>query len=413
MFRSEKTQVVDIEGKLDACCVLPSPLPGAAAGSFNIVNDSGDLQSPAAASSSVDTVSRDSRKAASASEPKKRPSGSGDGGKGRCANLLRGSGASAVLKVLATAGSDPSPTTALIVADDTGSVSRRCLTTGESLGSSYKLEQPPQQHSSALATVLIGLSPSKEPSAVQTLYVIEKENQLVALDAETMQPKQVFTGADNGHDGAARCMAVSPANDVVITGHDCQRVVVWSVADGARQSAFTHNGDGGSPDAAVTSVEISPDGSLLVVGDAAGTATLYELAEQRELLTYDVVGNTGSAEAIDDGHGSDDAAAAVAVTHLLFSPTRYWLACATAAGSIIVYDLENRDIVVSTTHATFHSDDGEGGGGADAAVLSVWKNPSRRPRSGVRSMAFSADGLNLFAVRHDGSSTRISLDGEN
>lgn len=125
----------------------------------------------------------------------------------------------------------------------------------------------------------------------------------------------------SGHTDWVSCVRFSPAVNqplVVSGGHD-GKVKVWSLAQpnwGLKASLDAHDGY-------VSSVCISPDGSLCASGGKDGVASLWDLTDSKKLYSL--------------GEGGEP------INALVFSPNRYWLSVAVGS-KIQVYDLESRNM---------------------------------------------------------------------
>jgi guanine nucleotide-binding protein subunit beta-2-like 1 protein len=136
------------------------------------------------------------------------------------------------------------------------------------------------------------------------------------------EEKGVFDAERKGHNDWVSCVRFTPdkAKNVVVTGGHDGKVKTWSLGQdwGHKHTFDAHDGY-------VSSICISPDGSLCASGGKDGVATLWDLTETRRLYDFS---NGGP------------------ISYLVFSPDRYWLSV--AAGSVItVYDLESRSVAAT------------------------------------------------------------------
>ena len=106
----------------------------------------------------------------------------------------------------------------------------------------------------------------------------------------------------------------------------------------------------------ITTVTVSPDGSLCASGGKDGITMLWDLNEGKHLYSL----------------GAGDI-----INALVFSPNRYWL-CAATSSCIKIFDLESKSIVDELK--------------PDFAAASA---KAREPE--CMSLAWSADGQTLFA----------------
>lgn len=117
------------------------------------------------------------------------------------------------------------------------------------------------------------------------------------------------------------CVRFSPAptEPVVVSGGHDGKVKVWSLSQpwSLKHTIDAHPGY-------VTSVCISPDGSLCASGGKDGVASLWDLAEKKDLYSL--------------GDKGDEP-----INSLVFSPNRYWLSVA-IGDQIRVYDLAQRKL---------------------------------------------------------------------
>jgi len=123
------------------------------------------------------------------------------------------------------------------------------------------------------------------------------------------------------HSDWVSCVRFSPARDesVVVSGGHDGKVKVWSLS-GNWSNKHTIDAHPGY----VTSVCISPDGSLCASGGKDGVASLWDLTDTKHLYSL--------------GDKGDEP-----INSLVFSPNRYWLSVA-IGDEIRVYDLETRKL---------------------------------------------------------------------
>ncbi|KAF7731802.1 cross-pathway control WD-repeat protein cpc2 [Apophysomyces ossiformis] len=158
---------------------------------------------------------------------------------------------------------------------------------------------------------------------------------------------------EDGHSEWVSCVRFSPnpANPVIVSGGWDKIVKVWDLTKFKLRTNFIgHNGY-------VSTVTISPDGSLCASAGKDGVVMLWDLNESKHLYSLE---------------------AGDVVNALTFSPNRYWL-CAATASSIKVWDLESKSIVDELR----------------PEFSQVGKRKARDPE--CLSVAWSADGHTLFS----------------
>jgi guanine nucleotide-binding protein subunit beta-2-like 1 protein len=130
----------------------------------------------------------------------------------------------------------------------------------------------------------------------------------------------------DAHQGGVTCMRLSPSTKTILCtgGHD-HAVKVWRVKKkrGRGYRARCLHTMTGHTDC-VTSLAISPDGSLCASSSKDGTARVWDLLGGQHL--WDFSGSGGSGDP---------------VNQIAFSPVRYWMVLATESG-VRVFDLETR-----------------------------------------------------------------------
>ncbi|KAE9547980.1 hypothetical protein FO519_008813 [Halicephalobus sp. NKZ332] len=159
------------------------------------------------------------------------------------------------------------------------------------------------------------------------------------------------TIVDECHSDWVSAVRFSPSvgNPAIVSGGWDRVVKVWNLSNCRLKT--NHIGHTGF----VSTVTVSPDGSLCASGGKDGASMLWDLNEGKHLYTL---------------HGNQ------LVNSLAFSPNRYWL-CAAVGPSIKVWDLETKSAI-------------------DELKLDV---SGGKQKSGAEctSLAWSADGQTLFA----------------
>jgi len=164
-----------------------------------------------------------------------------------------------------------------------------------------------------------------------------------------------YTIQDEGHSDWVSCVRFSPntQNPIIVSCGWDKIVKVWNLTNcKLKTNHFGHS-------AFVSTVGVSPDGSLCASGGKDGQAMLWDLNEGKHLYTLD---------------GGD------AITSLCFSPNRYWL-CAATGPCIKIWDLEGKVVV-------------------DELKQDVLSSSGHPPN--CTSLAWSSDGQTLFAGYTDG-----------
>jgi guanine nucleotide-binding protein subunit beta-2-like 1 protein len=160
-----------------------------------------------------------------------------------------------------------------------------------------------------------------------------------------------------GHTDWASCVRFSPAVDkptIVSCGWD-RRVRVFDLKE--CKLRFDLRGHSGY----LSTVTVSPDGSLCASGGQDGAALLWDLGEGRRLYSLD---------------------AGEPIHALCFSPNRYWL-CAATSGCVKVWDLETKSVV-------------------DEVRPDFPEVGKKAFRHHATCLAWSADGSTLYAGYTDG-----------
>jgi guanine nucleotide-binding protein subunit beta-2-like 1 protein len=166
----------------------------------------------------------------------------------------------------------------------------------------------------------------------------------------------VYTLDKDCHTDWVSCVRFSPAvqSPVIVSGGWDNVVKVWSLAD--FRCLHTLKGHTGY----VSTVTVSPDGSLCASGGKDGVAKLWDLNRGESL--YELPCNE-------------------TINQLAFSPNRYWL-CAATETTIHIWDLESK---------------------ATIAELTAPKSEEKKSSPECLSVAWSADGSTLFAGFTDGT----------
>ncbi|GAA5876744.1 hypothetical protein JCM8547_002035 [Rhodosporidiobolus lusitaniae] len=132
-----------------------------------------------------------------------------------------------------------------------------------------------------------------------------------------------FNIQEEGHSEWVSCVRFSPnpMNPVIVSAGWDKVVKVWELSKcKLRTNHFGHTGY-------ISTVTVSPDGSLCASGGKDGVTMLWDLNEGKHLYSLE---------------------AGDAINALVFSPNRYWL-CAATASSIKIFDLESKSIVDEIT----------------------------------------------------------------
>jgi guanine nucleotide-binding protein subunit beta-2-like 1 protein len=161
-----------------------------------------------------------------------------------------------------------------------------------------------------------------------------------------------YTIQEDGHEEWVSCVRFSPNSQIpliVSAGWD-KLVKVWDLTQCRLRNDLVGHTE------YVSSVTVSPDGSLCASGGKDGKAMLWDLTEGRLLSSLP----------------ADD------IIHCLcFSPLRYWL-CAATASAIRIWDLESREAV------------------GEDIVLQQSVSKKAVPIQCI-SLAWSGDGVTLYA----------------
>lgn len=165
----------------------------------------------------------------------------------------------------------------------------------------------------------------------------------------------VFTFDRDSHTDWVSCVRFSPAvqSPLIISGGWDSLVKVWTLTDFRCQ--YTLQGHKGY----VSSVTVSPDGSLCASAGRDGVAKLWDLSRGEHLYELEC---------------------GEPINQITFSPNRYWL-CAATENSIRVFDLENKEVV--------------------AELVPETQKKTVTPQ--CTSIAWSADGSTLYSGYTDNS----------
>jgi guanine nucleotide-binding protein subunit beta-2-like 1 protein len=159
----------------------------------------------------------------------------------------------------------------------------------------------------------------------------------------------MHTMDNQAHSDWVSCVRFSPnlQTPLIVSGGWDNNVKVWNLATGKCQSTLRgHTGY-------VTSVTVSPDGSLCASAGKDGTCRLWDLSRGDHLY---------------------ELSCGEPINQICFSPNRYWL-CAATESAIRIFDLENKDVICELTPET--------------------QRKNSKPE--CTSIAFSADGSVLYS----------------
>lgn len=170
--------------------------------------------------------------------------------------------------------------------------------------------------------------------------------------------KYTFDSQKDGHKDWVSCVRFAPSGDTptFFSGSSDGSVKMW-VFDGA---SWKLNHTFPTEHGYITSVCVSPDGSLCAAGGKHGTATLYDTNELRELYDFGSAGEP--------------------VNALIFSPIRYWITVASGS-KITIYSLEDQAVV---------------------AELRPFTSEGTEIKTEATALAWSPDGTLLYVGFDDG-----------
>ncbi|WZZ10991.1 hypothetical protein YC2023_096912 [Brassica napus] len=179
--------------------------------------------------------------------------------------------------------------------------------------------------------------------------------------------KYTIAEGGEGHRDWVSCVRFSPntLQPTIVSASWDKTVKVWNLSNCKLRSTLAgHSGY-------VSTVAVSPDGSLCASGGKDGVVLLWDLAEGKKLYSLE----------------------ASSVIHALcFSPNRYWLCAATEQG-IKIWDLESKSVVEDLKidlKAEAEKSDGSGTAGNKKKVIYC------------TSLSWNADGSTLFSGYTDG-----------
>lgn len=171
-----------------------------------------------------------------------------------------------------------------------------------------------------------------------------------ALRVWNVRGECMHTLTKDAHKDWVSCVRFSPSLEtpLIVSGGWDNTVKVWDHAQGklfADLKGHTNY---------VTSVTVSPDGSLCASSDKDGVARLWDLTKGEALF---------------------EMPAGAPINQICFSPNRYWMCAATEKG-IRIFDLESKEVVAELAPET-------------------QKKSKKAPE--CMSIAWSADGSTLFS----------------
>jgi len=173
----------------------------------------------------------------------------------------------------------------------------------------------------------------------------------------------------NAHNGWINGIAFSPNPDdhIFVSASNDKSIKVWEYNDESSTYSLKYQLSG-EHKSCITSIAVSPDGSLCASGDKYGVLCLFDAVNGKHLTTLRM--ESGSHQ----------------INCITFSPNRYWVCCA-VSGSIEIWDLETKNNV---------------------GILKTAKGLSELRRGIRRSMpitcnciAWSYDGKTLFSGYDD------------
>ncbi|KEG08934.1 activated protein kinase C receptor [Trypanosoma grayi] len=171
-----------------------------------------------------------------------------------------------------------------------------------------------------------------------------------ALRVWNVKGECMHTLSRGAHSDWVSCVRFSPSLDtpLIVSGGWDNLVKVWDLGTGKLVTDLKGHTN------YVTSVTVSPDGSLCASSDKDGVARLWDLTK---------------------GEALSEMAAGAPINQICFSPNRYWMCAATEKG-VRIFDLENKDVIVELAPET--------------------QQKSKKAPECV-SIAWSADGSTLYS----------------
>ncbi|WFD28785.1 60S ribosomal subunit assembly or modification protein [Malassezia nana] len=94
----------------------------------------------------------------------------------------------------------------------------------------------------------------------------------------------------NGHTGSVTCGRFTPDGRRLVTGSDDGSLIVWDPASGAPLAKLKDSNTRFALDGGITSLAVSPDNKLIVVGGAAGGVRVVSIANIEQGAAAQVVG---------------------------------------------------------------------------------------------------------------------------
>eukprot|EP00483_Globobulimina_turgida_P004602 UN04611 len=133
---------------------------------------------------------------------------------------------------------------------------------------------------------------------------------------------------DRAHNSWITCIEFSPNvdEDIFVSASQDKKVKVWQYDNGSSTYIIKYELNGHK--ACITSMAISPDGSLCATGDKYGIICLWDIENGKLLSTLSASSGTGGLQ----------------INCIVFSPNRYWL-CFSVGNCIEIIDLETKNNV--------------------------------------------------------------------
>nr|AAC72849.1 activated protein kinase C receptor homolog [Trypanosoma congolense] len=147
-----------------------------------------------------------------------------------------------------------------------------------------------------------------------------------ALRVWNVKGECMHTWTRGAHTDWVSCVRFSPSLEapIIVSGGWDNLVKVWDLATGRLVTDLKGHTN------YVTSVTVSPDGSLCASSDKDGVARLWDLTK---------------------GESLSEMAAGAPINQICFSPNRYWM-CAATEKVIRIFDLESKDVIVELAPET-------------------------------------------------------------